>query len=264
MLHMDPDRNIVYQRIAVHLRLSPYLTGMETSWRPVGDSSLRGSRRRRGLGGSRGSRGEINHVQFFRRLFGDFFKSPEGLGDVAATSRRLFCPRRGDVAATSPRRFRYPLGTKKTKETLRRRLRDSAATPWRLCGHVSMHRLTYFIDHAAGHMLRRFYCRCWRLLLPLLFRRIHLLFYDRIVIPLCHPRAAEARIKHLNLLMLMLIQLSREKWRKMTQTRNNIVGKMATKKLWPISGKTIRNSTTNLVINIKIYNTRGRLLKHSS
>ena len=28
--------------------LSPYLTGMETSWRPVGDSSLRGSRRRLG------------------------------------------------------------------------------------------------------------------------------------------------------------------------------------------------------------------------
>ena len=114
MLHMDPDRNIAYQRIAVHLRLSPYLTSMETSWRPVGDSSLRGSRRRRGLGGSRGSRGEINHVQFFRRLFGDFFKSPEGLGDVAATSRRLF------LSSTRRRRRRWVL----------RRLR-------KLCGDVS-------------------------------------------------------------------------------------------------------------------------------
>ena len=116
MLHMDPDRNIAYQRIAVHLRLSPYLTGMETSWRPVGDSSLRGSRRRRGLGGSRGSRGEINHVRFFRRLFGDFFKSPEGLGDVAATSRRLFL--------SSARR-----GRRDTRRVLRR-LR-------KLCGDVS-------------------------------------------------------------------------------------------------------------------------------
>ena len=119
MLHMDPDRNIAYQRIAVHLRLSPYLTGMETSWRPVGDSSLRGSRRRRGLDGSRGSRGEINHVRFFRRLFGDFFKSPEGLGDVAATSRRLFL------------------------SSTRRRLRDVSDTRWvlrrlrKLCGDVS-------------------------------------------------------------------------------------------------------------------------------
>ena len=96
--------------------LSPYLTGMETSWRPVGDSSLRGSRRRRRdvswrFGGSRGSRSEIKHVRFFLRLFGDFFKSPVGLGDVAATSQRLnmfsrrnTSPRRlSDVSATSPR-----------------------------------------------------------------------------------------------------------------------------------------------------------------
>ena len=76
-------------------------------------------------GGSRGSRGEIKHVQFFLRLFGDFFKSPVGLGDVAATpqrlnmfSRRKTSPRRlrdvsetcsrpndwGKVATTSPRR----------------------------------------------------------------------------------------------------------------------------------------------------------------
>ena len=81
---------------------------METRWRPVGDSCLRESRRRRGdvswiFGGSRGSRGEIKHVRFFLRLFGDFFKSPVGLGDVAATSQRLnmFSRRK-----TSPRRLR--------------------------------------------------------------------------------------------------------------------------------------------------------------
>ena len=97
-----------YCRGSVSSGLSPYLTGMETSWRPVGDSSLRGSRRRRRdvswrFGGSRGSRGEIKHVRFFLRLFGDFFKSPVGLGDVAATSQRLnmFSRRK-----TFPRRLR--------------------------------------------------------------------------------------------------------------------------------------------------------------
>ena len=94
--------------------LSPYLTGMETSWQPVGDSSLRGSRRRRRdvswrFSGSRGSRSEIKHVRFFLRLFGDFFKSPVGLGDVATTSQRLnmFSRRK-----TSPRRLRDLLETK--------------------------------------------------------------------------------------------------------------------------------------------------------
>ena len=99
---------------------------METSWRPVGDSSLRGSRRRRRdvswrFGGSRGSRGEIKHVRFFLRYFGDFFKSPVGLGDVAATSQRLnmFSRRK-----TSPRPARDQMIEKK----LRRRLRDVSAT----------------------------------------------------------------------------------------------------------------------------------------
>ena len=80
--------------VYVFCRLSPYLTDMETSWRPVGDLSLCGSRRRCRdvswrFAGSRGSRGEIKHVRFFLRLFGDFFKSPVGLGDVAAKLQRL-------------------------------------------------------------------------------------------------------------------------------------------------------------------------------
>ena len=96
---------------------------METSWRPVGDSSLHGSRRRRrdvswSFGGSRGSRGEIKHVRFFMRLFGDFFKSPVGLGDVAAT-RYVF--EEEDVLATSPR----PARDKMIEENLRRRLRNA-------------------------------------------------------------------------------------------------------------------------------------------
>ena len=90
----------------INKTLSPYLTGMETSWRPVGDSSLRGSRRRRRdvswrFGGSRRSRSEIKHVRFFLRLFGDFFKSPVGLGDVAATK---YVFKEQDVSVTSPQR----------------------------------------------------------------------------------------------------------------------------------------------------------------
>ena len=98
--------------------LSPYPTGMETSWRPVRDSSLRGSRRHRRdvswrFGGSRGSRGEIKHVRLFLRLFGDFFKSPVGLGDVAATSQGLnmFSRRKTFPRAMSPRRLRDLLET---------------------------------------------------------------------------------------------------------------------------------------------------------
>ena len=115
---------------------------METSWRPVGDWSLRGSRRRRRdvswrFGGSRGSRGKIKHVRFFLRLFGDFFKSPVGLGDVAATSQRLnmFSRRK-----TSPRRLHDVSETCSRPNdwgkvaTSRRRLCDSEATSprWRL------------------------------------------------------------------------------------------------------------------------------------
>ena len=130
---------------------------METSWRPVGDSSLRGSRRRRRdvswrFGGSRGSRSEIKHVRFFLRLFGDFFKSPVGLGDFAATSQRLnmfsrrkTSPRRlSDVSATSPRPARDQMIEKK----LRRRLRDVSATSRRRLRHSKAtsprRRLTYF------------------------------------------------------------------------------------------------------------------------
>ena len=73
------------------------------------------------FGGSRGSRSEIKHVRFFLRLFGDFFKSPVGLGDVAATSQRLnmfsrrkTSPRRlSDVSETSPRPARDQMIEKK-------------------------------------------------------------------------------------------------------------------------------------------------------
>ena len=133
---------------------------METSWRPVGDSSLRGSRRRRRdvswrFGGSRGSRSEIKHVRFFLRLFGDFFKSPVGLGDVAATSQRLnmfsrrnTSPRRlRDVSATSPRRL-WDLRDQMIEKELRRRLRDVSATSRRRLRDSKAtsprRRLTYF------------------------------------------------------------------------------------------------------------------------
>ena len=108
---------------------------METSWRLVGDSSLRGSQRRRGdvswrFGGSRGSRGEIKHVRFCLRLFGDFFKSPVCLGDVAAT-KYVFDEE--DVSATSQR----PARDQMIEEKLRRRLRNVAETSPRLGGDVS-------------------------------------------------------------------------------------------------------------------------------
>ena len=75
------------------------------------------------------------------RLFGDFFKSPVGLGDVAATSQRLnmFSRRKtsqrrlSDVSVTSPR----PARDQMIEEKLRRRLRNIEATSPR-------RRLTYF------------------------------------------------------------------------------------------------------------------------
>ena len=66
-----------------HDWLSPSITGMETSWRPVSDSSLRGSRSLEIWRVARESR--WNQTSSILRLFGDFFKSPVGLGDVAAT-----------------------------------------------------------------------------------------------------------------------------------------------------------------------------------
>ena len=114
---------------------------METSWRPDGDSSLRRSRRRRRdvswiLGGSLEGCGEIKHVRFFMRLFGDLFKSPGGLGDVAATwqrlnrfsTRKMFLRRLRDISETCSR----PRGLRKScadvSATLQRRLLDSDAT----------------------------------------------------------------------------------------------------------------------------------------
>ena len=130
--------------------LSPYLTGMETNWRPVGDSSLRGSWSHRRdvswrFGGSRGSRGEIKHVRFFLQHFEDFFKSPVGLGDVEATSQRLnmFSWRK-----TSPQRLRDLLETKWLRKKLRRRLRNVSATSRRRLRDTEAtsprRRLTYF------------------------------------------------------------------------------------------------------------------------
>ena len=102
---------------SIYATLSPYLTGMETSWRPVGDSSLRGSRRRRRdvswrFGGSRGSRSEIKHVRFFSATLWRLFQ-------VSSWSRR----RRGDVAAT-----KYVFGEEDVSATSPRRLRDVSET----------------------------------------------------------------------------------------------------------------------------------------
>ena len=66
------------------------LTGLETTWRPDGDMSLR-SRRDVSwrLRGSRWNRGDIKLVRLKKKLFGDFSKSPVDIVDVAATSNRL-------------------------------------------------------------------------------------------------------------------------------------------------------------------------------
>ena len=73
------------------------------AWRLVGD--LLATRVSVGRGdvaatspGDLAGRGEIKHVRFFLRLFGDFFKSPVGLGDVAATSQRLNMFSRGKTS----------------------------------------------------------------------------------------------------------------------------------------------------------------------
>ena len=122
-----------------HDWLSPSITGMETSWRPVSDSSLRGSRSLEIWRVARESR--WNQTSSILRLFGDFFKSPVGLGDVAATSQRLniFSKRK-----TSPRRLRdvsetcpTPNDWGKVATTSLRRLRNVAATSPRLGGDVS-------------------------------------------------------------------------------------------------------------------------------
>ena len=104
-------------------RFSLYLTGMETSWRPVGDSSLRGSRRRllEIWRVARESRWNQTCSIFSATLWRLF--------QVSSWSRR----RRGDVAATkyvfeeedvSPR----PARDQMIEEKLRRRLRDVSAT----------------------------------------------------------------------------------------------------------------------------------------
>ena len=84
------------------------------AWRLVGDLLATRVSVSRGdvawvFGGSRGSRGEIKHVRFILQLFGYFFKSPVGLGDVAATYQRLnmFSRRK-----TSQRRLRDLLEAK--------------------------------------------------------------------------------------------------------------------------------------------------------
>ena len=117
---------------------------METSWRPVGDSSLRGSRRRR-FGGSRGSRGEIKHVRFFSvtlwRLFEVSSWSRRRRSDVAVTK---YVFEEEDVSTTSPR----PARDQMIEEKLRRHLRDVFATSWRRLRDSEAtsprRRLTYF------------------------------------------------------------------------------------------------------------------------
>ena len=93
------------------------------------------------LAGREGVAVKSNMFDFFLRLFGDFFKSPVGLGDVAATSQRLnmfsrrkTSPRRlSDVSETSHRPARDHI----IEEKLRRRLRNVAGTSPRLGGDVS-------------------------------------------------------------------------------------------------------------------------------
>ena len=119
---------------AVHFKVP-----ISLAWRLVGD--LLATRVSVGRGdvaatspGDLAGRGEIKQVRFFLRLFGDFFKSPVGFRDVAATSRLNMFSRRktslrrlrdvsqtcsrpndwGKVATTSPN----------VAATRRRRLRD--------------------------------------------------------------------------------------------------------------------------------------------
>ena len=117
--------------------LRPYLTGLETSWRLVGDSP------RRLLETSRVS-GESRKNQTCSIFFcWDFFQSPAGRGDISATSPLVaetnFTRDWGDVPATSPQPLRDLL---ETEETLRRLLRDTA---WRC--------LTHFSDHVTERVL---------------------------------------------------------------------------------------------------------------
>ena len=98
------------------LRSYMYLTGLETSWRLVGDSSLRWLRRHlrdvaaTSPGDKPGLRGVAEKSNMFD-FFLDFFQSPAGHGDVSATSPLVaetnFTPRLRrrprDVTATSPR-----------------------------------------------------------------------------------------------------------------------------------------------------------------
>ena len=68
-----------------------YLIGLETRWRPGGDSSLRDVSWR--LAGSPGSHGKLKHVQFFYRHFPVSSSSRRGLRDIS-----ISC---GDVAETN-------------------------------------------------------------------------------------------------------------------------------------------------------------------
>ena len=117
-------------------QLRPYLTGLETRWRLVGDSSLHWFRRRlrdvswRRLAGSPGSRRNFKHVRFFflRRLF-----------PVSSRSWR----RLRDLLETSPQRLLSLLGLQQVSETSRRCLRyllETGKCPTTKIEHVSISR----------------------------------------------------------------------------------------------------------------------------
>ena len=65
--------------------LRPYLTGLETSWRLVGDSSLRDVAAT-SPGDKPGLRGVAEKSNMFD-FYGDFFQSPAGRGDVSISCR---------------------------------------------------------------------------------------------------------------------------------------------------------------------------------
>ena len=119
---------------------------METSWRPVGDSSLRGSRRRlleiwRVARESRWNQTCSIFSATLWRLFQVSSWSRRRRGDVAATK---YVFEEEDVSATSPR----PARDQMIEEKLRRRLRDVSATSRRRLRDLEAtsprRRLTYF------------------------------------------------------------------------------------------------------------------------
>ena len=134
------------RRLLIKLRrrlrqLRPYLIGLETRWRPGGDSSLRCM-----VAETSPRRGKFKHVRFFFETFSSLHQvagtSPHRHRNVAATSHQSpWSPAGlGDVAETSPRPAgdwkkspkiqtclnfpRLPGDPASLQETSRRRLRN--------------------------------------------------------------------------------------------------------------------------------------------